>query len=125
VAAGAVILGAIGKLGLRPRALAGAVLALTAAGCGGMNSANTYAALTPERARVQAVTYLHRADPQTSLMIVAGSGASQTFEPSSGRSVWRIDFAASHGSGSGYSGCSVYVRKGVSHFSGKCTGWRN
>jgi hypothetical protein len=92
-----------------------ALVVLSLVGCGG------YAGLSQEKARKQAATFLHRADPQTKLLII---GASMGYDPTTGDSAWDVAFADRNAGTSSFGPvsptCDIYVRRGVSHFVGNC-----
>ena len=82
-----------------------------------------FAGLSAEHARTQAVRFLHQADPLSSLLVI---NAGRSVDPRTGEDAWEVEFRATRGFGSGFSGCVIYVRSDVSHFGAdRCTGWRN
>jgi len=87
--------------------------------CGASTSG--YAGLSAEQARMQAVAAVHNLDPLSSLLV---GGASESFDPKSGRDAWSVWFHNVSGFGSRYSGCLVYVWRGGDSNSGRCTGYR-
>jgi hypothetical protein len=51
--------------------------------------------------------------------------AAHGFDPRSGQDAWKVGFRAASGSGSHFSGCIAYVRRGGSSLGAKCRGWRH
>jgi hypothetical protein len=88
-------------------------VALIAAGCG----RSTYAGLTANGARLQAVKRLHQVAPGTSLVVL---DATREFDPQSGRDAWRVEFGRGGSRGSAERRCAVFVWRGGTKFGRGC-----
>ena len=86
---------------------------------------NGYVGLTTQQARTQAVRFLRKAHPRTTLVL---DDASEGFDDTTGENAWVVVFNHPERAQSGFGSlansqpdCTVFVRSGVSHFARRCS----